>query len=81
MKSPKRGRKEVIKLPKYPNLAARMAQNGITQNALAGLLKITPQSLCYKLRGKRGFSQDEINKIIELFNSNYEEIFLTQNSA
>lgn len=47
----------------YPNLEAEMARKKITQSQLAGILGITPTTLCFKLNGKSVLSLKECVEI------------------
>lgn len=59
-------------------LKTLMKQNDITQKELSELLGIRIATLNYKLNGKNDFTQTEINKIIDLFQLPYENIFFNQ---
>ena len=56
-----------------PMLLAKMALNGYTAYKLAEDIKLSRQSMSYKINGKREFNVDEINAISGLLNLTLEE--------
>ena len=52
-------------------------KTGSTQNQLAEYLKISRNTLSRKIRQETEFTLSEIYKILEFFNCNFEDIFLT----
>ena len=54
-------------------LLAKMALNGYTAYKLAEDIKLSRQSMSYKINGKREFNVDEINAISGLLNLTLEE--------
>lgn len=61
----------------YPTLKGLMAKHGFIGRDMANLLDITESMFSQKLTGKYQFKKSEIDKIIDLFNKTYEEIFFT----
>ena len=61
---------------KYAKLRGRMAEKGITQNAIADCLGISVVAVNKKLKGIIGFSQKDIIKICDLLDISSEEIGL-----
>lgn len=68
-------------LTKYPNLNVAMFKAGINQKALAELLNMSPTTLSFKINGKTDFTITEIEKIKDIFNLPYEDIFLPYKST
>ncbi len=56
-----------------PMLLAKMALNGYTAYKLAEDIKLSRQSMSYKINGKREFNVNEINAISGLLNLTLEE--------
>lgn len=56
-----------------PMLLAKMALSGYTAYKLAEDIKLSRQSMSYKINGKREFNVDEINAISGLLNLTLEE--------
>jgi len=61
------------KMTNKPMLLAKMALNGYTAYKLAEDIKLSRQSMSYKINGKREFNVDEINAISGLLNLTLEE--------
>lgn len=59
----------------YPNLALEMMKHGDLQEDLAKKLGISIGTACRKLRGKNEWKISEINKLCEIYNKSYEELF------
>ena len=57
-------------------LKSLRVQHDINQKEMAKLLGIAISSYNQKENGKYDFTQNEIEKIIQIFNKPYEEIFL-----
>lgn len=53
---------------KYPNIKAEMGRHNITIKELAQNLKLSTNSVSFKLNGKREFTLSEIEEIANLFN-------------
>lgn len=56
-------------------LKALRAREGISQKLMAEKLDISLQSYNQKENGIRGFTEKEINTILQLFGGSYEQIF------
>ena len=66
---------------KLQMLKALRVQHDITQRDMAKRLGLAPNSYNHKENGKQQFSQNEIDKILSMFNKSYEEIFLPEGYA
>ena len=66
----------MTKLQRRNNLRACRAKNGLTGQDVADHIGITKVSYSYKETGKNEFTESEINKLLELFDESYEDIFL-----
>lgn len=59
----------------YPKLIGKRNEKGFTQEKMANLLGISKNNYNLKERGKLDFNLMEVKKILEILNSNYEDIF------
>ena len=60
----------------FSELRGLRVANGLTQEEMAEILGITSTSYHFKETGKREFKVSEANKIINLLDVDYEDIFL-----
>ena len=63
---------------KYPKLKGKRAELGLTQNEMAFKLGISTSAYNLKECGQREFKTDEIAKILNIFNSKFEDIFISE---
>ncbi len=60
---------------KFKNLAAEMQRMGITQVKLAEELGLSKLQIHYRLYGVTEWKMEEIWKILEIFNNDFEYLF------
>ena len=60
---------------KYPVLLYEMSKEGLSQNDIGKLLGIHQTTVGTKMCGNRSWTIDEINKLCEYFNKNFNELF------
>lgn len=51
----------------YRNIKAEMSRNNITIKKLANMLNVSPNSIGFKINGKREFTLSEIESIANIF--------------
>lgn len=59
----------------FPGLHGEMARRGETQQELAKLINISEQCISRKFTGKNQWTFNEIEKLCEHYNKNYDELF------
>ena len=59
----------------YPGLRAKMSYKGEDAAALAGILKISPDSVRRRLTGRTDFELTEIKTLISHYESSFGELF------
>lgn len=66
---------EKMKEVRYPKLAGKMAERGITVVFLSGYLNISSDGVRRKLNGQRTWKLEEVRNLIKLFNCTFDELF------
>lgn len=61
----------------YPKLIGKRNEKGITQEKMAKMLGISKNNYYLKENGKLDFGLSEVKKILDILNSDYNEIFFT----
>ena len=61
--------------PKYPELEAVLARNGLFYKDIAEYLGIGVSPFTERMRGKTEFKINEIERILKLFDMTFEELF------
>jgi hypothetical protein len=59
----------------YPNLVAEMARHGHNQKTIGKLIGRSDGNVSTRFLGKKDWTISEIEKICELYNKSYEELF------
>lgn len=62
----------------YPKLIGKRKEKGITQEKMAELIGISKNNYNLKENGKLDFNLVEVRKILNILNSDYNDIFLNQ---
>ena len=70
-----------MKKMKFVKIKALMAEKELNQTQMAKHLGVNVSTFNLKVNGKRAWTNEEINKIINLFNVPYEQIFLNIKST
>ena len=59
----------------YPEIMAEMGRQGITLSALKKLLGVSMPTVQRKLSGQTPWTIDDVEKLCEILNKNYYELF------
>ena len=62
-------------MPKFPKLEAKLAERGITYNQLAIYMGMSLSAISRRMNGEVEFDLAEINKILELLECSFTEVF------
>lgn len=63
----------------YPKLVGKRNEKGITQEQMAEMIGISKNNYNLKENGKLDFNLVEVKKILEVLESNYNNIFFEEN--
>ena len=58
--------RKLVRLGKNMAIKQLIKESGLKQNYIAEYLGISEQSLCHKLKGRRGFLKEELDRLSEI---------------